>query len=181
MTSTQEESNEDLIKLVFDYARKNIIHMKVFFKRPYYTEIRRDLQMTTISFIGTIGGLASLCLGLSWISIVEILYHCFCSFARFAGKRFWNTKICVFHHPSICRKSGVFTRKINVFSDTKINLFGPRIESQTGHFSIWIFGAKNKLFDVKNETILELLAMFVYFNAQKKSIFITNFDRNQSN
>ena len=91
MTSTQEESNEDLIKLVFDYARKNIIHMKVFFKRPYYTEIRRDLQMTTISFIGTIGGLASLCLGLSWISIVEILYHCFCSLARFAGKRFWNT------------------------------------------------------------------------------------------
>ena len=34
---------------------------------------------------------------------------------------------------------------------------------------------------MKNETILELLAMFVYFNAQKKSIFITNFDRNQSN
>ena len=88
LTSTQEERNEDLIELVFDYARKKIIHMKVFFKRPYYTEIRRDLQMTTISFIGTIGGLASLCLGLSWISIVEILYHCFCYFARFAGKRF---------------------------------------------------------------------------------------------
>ena len=125
MTSTQEESNEDLIKLVFDYARKNIIHMKVFFKRPYYTEIRRDLQMTTISFIGTIGGLASLCLGLSWISIVEILYHCFCSLARFAGKRFWNTKICVFHHLSICRKSGVFTRKINVFQTQKLTFSDP--------------------------------------------------------
>ena len=48
------------------------------------------------------------------------------------------------------------------------------MESQTGHFSIWIFGAKNKLFDVKNETILELLAMFVYFNAQKKSIFFAH-------
>ena len=96
LTSTQEERNEDLIKLIFDYARKNIIHMKVFFKRPYYTEIRRDLQMTAISFIGTIGGLASLCLGLSWISIVEILYHCFCSFARIAGKRFWNINSLVF-------------------------------------------------------------------------------------
>ena len=82
MSQEMIESKEELINIVYQYAKDNIIHMKVFFKRPYYTEILRDLEIPFETYIGTLGGLASLCLGLSCISIVEIVYHFFCSIAR---------------------------------------------------------------------------------------------------
>jgi hypothetical protein len=49
----------------------------IFIKDPYYTLIKKDVSMTTISFIGNAGGLVGLCMGLSFVSNFEVFYHCF--------------------------------------------------------------------------------------------------------
>ena len=67
--------NFELRTMVQAYAKDNIIHLKVFFRKPFYTKMKRDLQTTFFSFIGTLGGEAGLCLGLSLISLFEIFYH----------------------------------------------------------------------------------------------------------
>ncbi len=64
-------------EFLFQYASDNIAVLKVFIKDPYYTNIKKDEQMSYISFIGNAGGLVGLCMGLSFVSIFEMIYHCF--------------------------------------------------------------------------------------------------------
>ena len=73
--SQEVESNQALVEMAFKYAQENAIVLNVFFRRPFYTELKRDIQITRNSYIGNVGGLMGLCLGLSLISIFEILYH----------------------------------------------------------------------------------------------------------
>ena len=68
---------QKLKEFIFQYAQENIARLNVYIKDPFYTKIKRDEQMTVISFIGNIGGLLGLCLGLSMISIFEIVYFAF--------------------------------------------------------------------------------------------------------
>lgn len=75
VSKSQRDMHKDLFKGLFYYARDNIIHLKVYFKDPYYTIITRDVGTTLISFIGNVGGLLGLCLGLSFLSVFEIIYH----------------------------------------------------------------------------------------------------------
>ena len=42
---------------------------------PYYTLVVKSEQMTFNSFIGNAGGLMSLCMGMSFVSIGEMIYH----------------------------------------------------------------------------------------------------------
>ena len=65
---------------MLDYAQDNLSVVKLFIKNPYYTSIKRDLAMTQLDFIGNAGGLLGLCMGMSFISMFEIIYHC-CNFA----------------------------------------------------------------------------------------------------
>ena len=44
---------------------------------PYYTKIGRDEAMSTLSFISTAAGLLGLCMGLSFVSMFEVIYHFF--------------------------------------------------------------------------------------------------------
>ena len=68
-------SNTKMTKFLYNYAKTNFAILRVFIKDPYYTLIKRDEQLTTISFLGNVGGLLSLCMGLSLVSIFEIFYH----------------------------------------------------------------------------------------------------------
>jgi hypothetical protein len=61
---------------VLTYARDNIAVVKLFARDPYYTWFQRDKIMTNISFIGNTGGLIGLCMGFSFVSLVEIVHHC---------------------------------------------------------------------------------------------------------
>jgi hypothetical protein len=45
-------------------------------------KVKRDEQMTILSFIGNAGGLLGLCMGLSMISIVEIIFYCAVALVR---------------------------------------------------------------------------------------------------
>jgi hypothetical protein len=68
--------NKKLIDFLVEYARDNIARLTVYIKEPLYTQIKRDEQMSILSFIGNVGGLLGLCLGLSMISIFEMFYFC---------------------------------------------------------------------------------------------------------
>jgi hypothetical protein len=68
-----------------NYAKTNIAKLNIFIPDSYYAKIKRDEQMTFVSFIGNAGGLMSLCLGLCLLSLCEIVYFliiliwkCFC-------------------------------------------------------------------------------------------------------
>jgi hypothetical protein len=69
------QSNPKMSKFLYNYAKTNFAILRVFIKDPYYTLIKRDEQLTTISFLGNVGGLLSLCMGLSLVSIFEVIYH----------------------------------------------------------------------------------------------------------
>ena len=79
-------SYDELDNLVFDYARDNLAVIKVFLKDPYYTSIKRDVAMTQVEFIANAGGLLGLCMGMSFVSMFEIVYHC-CHFIIHRAKR----------------------------------------------------------------------------------------------
>jgi hypothetical protein len=68
--------NNNLISnVIYNYAKTNFLFLTVFIKEPYFTLIKRDEQMSLISFLGNTGGLLGLCLGLSLVSIFEMFYH----------------------------------------------------------------------------------------------------------
>ena len=69
--------DDKMIEFLHQYASKNIAVLKIFLKDPYYTNIIRDRQITLINFVGNTGGLVGLCLGLSFISLFEGIYHIF--------------------------------------------------------------------------------------------------------
>ena len=68
------KENTDIFKVVYGYAKDNIAYMKFFIEKPFYTRSIRDIPMTGSAFVGNTGGLISLCMGLSFISIFEIVY-----------------------------------------------------------------------------------------------------------
>ena len=66
-----------IVEMLFKYANDNIAILKIYIRDPYYTKIIKAEAISLTSFVSNIGGLASLCLGLSAVSFFEIFYHCF--------------------------------------------------------------------------------------------------------
>ena len=71
------KENKEIVDFIYDYAKENIAVVKLFIKDPYYTNIKRDRSMTSVSFLGNAGGLVGLCMGFSLISAIEWIYHLF--------------------------------------------------------------------------------------------------------
>jgi len=70
------QSNKSFTEFLFSYAAENFAVLYIFIKDPYYTLILKDESMSVISFIGNAGGLVGLCMGLSFVSVFEVFYHC---------------------------------------------------------------------------------------------------------
>ena len=68
-------SNPQISEFLFDYASENLAIVNIFIKDPYYTRYIKSEQLTFLSFIANAGGLIGLCMGMSFISIFEIVYH----------------------------------------------------------------------------------------------------------
>ncbi len=64
-------------QFIFNYAKDNFAVLKIFINYPFYTSIKRDEEMSTLSFIANAGGLLGLCLGMSFVSITEVVYFLF--------------------------------------------------------------------------------------------------------
>ena len=67
--------NSRIAKFLYKYAKTNFAVLNVLIKDPFYTLIKKDEQISVISFIGNAGGLMGLCMGLSLVSIFEIFCH----------------------------------------------------------------------------------------------------------
>ena len=72
----QAYMDERMNNFVHKYAKDNIAVIELFVKDPYYTNTKRDVAITLTTFIGNAGGLMGLCLGLSFITLFEVVYHC---------------------------------------------------------------------------------------------------------
>ncbi len=81
-------NNKRIVDFIFQYSADNIAVVKLFIRDPYYTNIKKDVQMTFISFLGNAGGLAGLCMGFSLVSFFEVIFHIFKCFGRCCGKRY---------------------------------------------------------------------------------------------
>ena len=73
--ATAIESRASIVDFLFNYAHDNLAVLYVYIKDPYYTSITKDENIPFISFVGNAGGLLGLCLGLSFVSVFEIVYH----------------------------------------------------------------------------------------------------------
>ena len=68
------EENPRVKKFIFKYAAENFVVLRVLISDPYYTLIIQDEEFSYITFIGNVGGLLGLSMGMSFISIFEIFY-----------------------------------------------------------------------------------------------------------
>ena len=63
----------DLAEALFQYAKENMAHLKIYIKDPFYTLKTKEVQMGLDSFLGNLGGLLGIFLGLTAFGIMELL------------------------------------------------------------------------------------------------------------
>ena len=73
--STVINANLQISEFMLEYASKNLAIVKIFYRDPYYTKFIKNEQISVLSFIANAGGLLGLCVGMSFLSIFEIVYH----------------------------------------------------------------------------------------------------------
>ena len=72
-----EAKDTKVMKFYLKYSKENFAKLAIYFRDPYHTKIVWDDKITFTTFICNAGGLVGLCLGLSFISLFELLYHIF--------------------------------------------------------------------------------------------------------
>ena len=71
---------------IYNFQLKTILALiHVMIQSPYVTKIKRDVAMTFTSYVANTGGLLGLCLGFSFISLVEILFWVCCCLRQVKG------------------------------------------------------------------------------------------------
>ncbi|XP_040569382.1 acid-sensing ion channel 4 [Lepeophtheirus salmonis] len=72
---------------IYNYARENLAIINIFIKESYTKRFRKTEKMSRISYIASSGGLLGLCMGFSFVSLAEILYHIFLCLGLFCKRR----------------------------------------------------------------------------------------------
>merc|ERR1719219_1768490 len=78
---------------IYNYAKSNLAIINIFIKEPYSKRFRKTEKMSRIAYIASSGGLLGLCMGFSFVSLAEILYHCFICVSLFFKKSSKSTHI----------------------------------------------------------------------------------------
>ncbi len=68
------KNNPRVKNFVFKYAAENFAVLRVLICKPYFTLIMQDEEFSYINYIGNVGGLLGLSMGLSFISFFEVGY-----------------------------------------------------------------------------------------------------------
>ena len=74
-TANESESLRNLDEIILEYAVDNIVMIRIYFKEPFYTLFVKDQSVTFVNFVANAGGLVGLCMGLSFLIVVEVMYH----------------------------------------------------------------------------------------------------------
>jgi len=59
---------------LYNAYEKDIAIVNIFFGEPTVFEFERSPRMTWLDFISSFGGICGLCLGISFVSVAEIVY-----------------------------------------------------------------------------------------------------------
>ena len=70
------QANKMLADFLFNYAKYNFAVVSVLIRDSFYTNIQRDEEISLVTFLGNMGGLLGLFLGVSLVTLFEILYLC---------------------------------------------------------------------------------------------------------
>ena len=68
------------------YARENLALVNVYIKDPAVTQVVRDQKVPLIWFVANIGGILGLTMGMSLVTIFEIVHHIAMLFFRTGAK-----------------------------------------------------------------------------------------------
>ena len=68
------------------YARENLALVNVYIKDPAVTQVLRDQKVPLIWFVANIGGILGLTMGMSLVTIFEIMHHAIVLFFRTGAK-----------------------------------------------------------------------------------------------
>ena len=85
--------NTTLRDELYEYGKQNLALIHVMIQSPYVTKIKRDVAMTFTSYVANTGGLLGLCLGFSFISLVEILFWVCCCLRQVKGWFYFDDRI----------------------------------------------------------------------------------------
>ena len=69
------KNNGQVVKFLYKYAQENVAYIKIAVKDEFYTKVKKDLEITRLEFFNGVGGMLGLCLGLSLISVYEMIFH----------------------------------------------------------------------------------------------------------
>ena len=70
------EPDQKLLNDLYIYGRDNLAMIHVMIQSPYVTKIKRDVAMSFTNYVANTGGLLGLCVGFSFISILELIFWC---------------------------------------------------------------------------------------------------------
>ena len=74
LANLSETEEEELEKEVAEYASRNLVKLDIFYNTQTARKYVWEEKMSVWSFVGSLGGLMGLFLGLSFISLAEVLY-----------------------------------------------------------------------------------------------------------
>jgi hypothetical protein len=81
---------QELVSVLYRYARENLALVNIYIKDPAVTKIKRDQRVPVIWFIANVGGILGLSMGCSLVTVFEILHHLLLLFFL-TGKRSIST------------------------------------------------------------------------------------------
>ena len=74
-TDNGEKLRNTLVEYMVNYTRQNVMEISVVVKDMTVTRILKEEMISPISFLANTGGLLGLCIGLSTVSVFEIIYY----------------------------------------------------------------------------------------------------------
>ena len=90
ISAWDDATRSDFAKTILSYTQQNVALVTVFMDKPYCVKIKQEVKFTTIRLIGNIGGILGLCLGGSFVSLVEVLWFCLKGILAAASRRCHN-------------------------------------------------------------------------------------------
>ncbi len=82
----RNDLNDRLTRIIYKYARENLALVNIYIKDPAVTRVKRDQKVPLIWFVANIGGILGLTMGMSLVTIFEIIHHVAIVFFRTGQK-----------------------------------------------------------------------------------------------
>ena len=69
-------SSKTFENVIIQYTQENMALVNIYINSPYAEEVVIDVEMSTATFYGNIGGILGAGIGFSLVTLAEIIWHC---------------------------------------------------------------------------------------------------------